>query len=137
MENCQPEIVLLTLAYAKAGRAEEGLAVQAEALEVVHRNGERLSETGLYVLKGWLLLARSGDNQAEAESCFRHAIDIARRQSAKSSELQAATSLSRLWQQQGKKDEARQMLAEIYGWFTEGFDTKNLQEAKAFLEELH
>jgi predicted ATPase len=90
----------------------------------------------LYVLKGWLLLARSGDNQAEAESCLRHAIDIARRQSAKSSELRAVMSLSVLLQRQGKKEEARPMLAEIYGWFTEGFDTKDLQEAKALLEEL-
>jgi predicted ATPase len=129
-------LALLALAYAKAGRAEEGLAVLAEAMDLVHRNGERLSEPGLYVLKGWLLLARSGDNQAEAESCFRHAIDIARRQSAKSSELRAVMGLSFLLQSQGKKEEARQMLAEIYGWFTEGFDTKNLQEAKALLEKL-
>jgi hypothetical protein len=72
----------------------------------------------------------------EAEACFLKAIDMARRQQAKSLELRAVTSLSRLWQQQGKKDEARQMLAEVYGWFTEGFDTKDLQEAKALLEEL-
>ena len=72
----------------------------------------------------------------EAEACFRQALDIARRQSAKSVELRAVMSLSRLWQQQGKKAEARQLLAEIYGWFTEGFDTKDLQEAKALLEEL-
>ena len=129
-------LALLAAAYAKAGRVEEGLAVQAEALDIVHRNGERVIEAGLYVLKGWLLLARSGDNQAEAEGCFRHAIDIARRQSAKSSELRAVMSLSVLLQRQGKKEEARQMLAEIYGWFTEGFDTKDLQEAKALLEEL-
>ncbi len=129
-------LALLALAYAKAGRAEEGLAVQAEALDLVHRNGERVSEAGLYVLKGWLLLARSGDNQAEAEGCFRHAIDIARRQSAKSSELRAVMSLSVLLQRQEKKEEARQMLAEIYGWFTEGFDTKDLQDARALLDEL-
>src|SRR5262249_47447304 len=72
----------------------------------------------------------------EAEECFLKAIDIARRQSAKSLELRAVMSLSRLWQRQGKKDEARKLLAEIYGWFTEGFDTKDLQEAKALLEEL-
>ena len=72
----------------------------------------------------------------EAEECFRRAIDIARRQSAKSLELRAVTSLSRLWQKQGKTEEARQMLAEIYGWFTEGFDTADLKEAKALLEEL-
>jgi predicted ATPase len=129
-------LALLALAYAKAGRVEEGLAVVTEALDMVHKKRQRVNEPGLYVLKGWLLLARSGDNQAEAESCFRHAIDIARRQSAKSSELRAVMSLSRLLQRQGKKEVARLLLAEIYGWFTEGFDTKDLQEAKALLEEL-
>jgi len=74
--------------------------------------------------------------QKEAEECFRKAIEIARQQQAKSLELRAVMSLSRLWQQQGKREEARQMLAEIYGWFTEGFDTTDLQEAKALLEEL-
>ena len=74
--------------------------------------------------------------QAEAEACFQKAIEIARQQQAKSLELRAATSLARLWQQQGKQREAHQMLAEIYDWFTEGFDTKDLQEAKALLEEL-
>jgi predicted ATPase len=74
--------------------------------------------------------------EAEAEACFHEAIEIARRQQAKSLELRAATSLARLWRRQGKTAEARQMLAEIYGWFTEGFDTKDLQEAKALLEEV-
>src|SRR5205823_3692624 len=72
----------------------------------------------------------------EAEACFRQAIEIARGQSAKAWELRAVMSLSRLWQQQGKKDEARQMLVEIYGWFTEGFDTADLKEAGALLQEL-
>ena len=72
----------------------------------------------------------------QAESCFQHAIEVARRQSAKSWELRAAMSLSRLWQKQGKREEARQLLAEVYGWFTEGFDTPDLKEAKALLEEL-
>ena len=74
--------------------------------------------------------------EAEAEACFLKAIEIARRQSAKSLELRAVVSLSRLWQQQGKKEDARQRLAEIYGWFTEGFDTADLKEAKALLEGL-
>ncbi|HEV8715212.1 MAG TPA: hypothetical protein VGX03_20570 [Candidatus Binatia bacterium] len=74
--------------------------------------------------------------EAEAKKCFWKAIEIARNQQAKSLELRAVVSLSRLWQSQGKKDEAWQLLAEIYGWFTEGFDTKDLQEAKALLEEL-
>ena len=81
-------------------------------------------------------LTPSTPAEAEAEACFLKAIEIARRQQAKSLELRAVTSLSRLWQQQGKKDEARQLLAEIYNWFTEGFDTKDLQEAKALLIEL-
>jgi predicted ATPase len=74
--------------------------------------------------------------QAEAEACFHNAIEVARRQQAKSLELRAAMSVSRLWQQQGKQAKARQLLAEIYGWFTEGFDTKDLQEAKVLLGEL-
>jgi predicted ATPase len=74
--------------------------------------------------------------EAEAERCFQHAIEVARKQQAKSLELRAAMSLSRLWQKQGKREEARQLLAAIYGWFTEGFDTPDLKEAKALLEEL-
>jgi predicted ATPase len=90
----------------------------------------------LYRLKGKLLLTLSAEHQAEAETCFHQAIEAARRQQAKSRELRAAMSLGRLWQQQGKRGEAHQLLAEIYGWFTEGFDTADLQEAKALLETL-
>ncbi len=82
------------------------------------------------------LLTPNPQAEVEAEGCFQKAIEIAQRQQAKSLELRAAMSLSRLWQQQGKQAEARQMLAEIYNWFTEGFDTKDVQEAKALLEEL-
>ena len=78
----------------------------------------------------------SSQAEGEAEACFLKAIEIAQRQQAKSWELRAATSLARLWQQQGKQKEAHELLAEIYGWFTEGFDTKDLQEAKALLDEL-
>ena len=81
-------------------------------------------------------MAASAEDYAEAEAYFQHAIDIARRQQAKSLELRAAMSLSRLWQQQGKREETRQLLAEIYGWFTEGFNTADLQEARALLDEL-
>jgi hypothetical protein len=111
-----------------------------------------MCEAELYRLKGQLTLQKlsvassqsSATNpqsptpnpQTEAEACFLKAIEVARKQQAKSLELRAVISLSRLWQQQGKKAEARQMLAESYGWFTEGFDTKDLQEAKALLEEL-
>ena len=87
-------------------------------------------------LRGVLLLRQPGTSQAEAEAWLQRALDVARRQEAKSLELRAAMSLSRLWQQQGKRAEARALLAPIYGWFTEGFDTADLQEAKALLEEL-
>jgi len=123
------------------GQGEEGLRALAEALAAVHKSGE-FSETELCRLKGELMLKRSGvrgresEVQGEAEECFLKAIEIARRQSAKSWELRAVMSLARLWQQQGKKKEAHEMLAEIYGWFTEGFDTKDLQDAKRLIEEL-
>jgi len=102
----------------------------------VNKTGERWPEAELHRLKGQLLLSLSADNHAEAEGCFHQALAIARRQQAKSLELRVAMSLSRLWQQQDKRAEAQQLLAEIYGWFTEGFDTPDLQEAKALLEEL-
>jgi predicted ATPase len=81
-------------------------------------------------------LARSGENQAEDEACFRQALEVARRQSAKSLELRASTSLARVWQEQGKTAEAHKLLSEVYNWFTEGFETKDLQEAKMLIEEL-
>jgi predicted ATPase len=87
-------------------------------------------------MKGELLVQLSHPDELQAESCFQKALAIARRQSAKSLELRAAMSLSRLWQRKGKTAEARQLLAEIYGWFTEGFDTADLKQAKALLEEL-
>jgi predicted ATPase len=112
------------------GQIEAGLRVAEEALAVSCRNA------GLYRLKGGLLLRRSAAHHAEAERCFHQALEIARRQGAKSQELRAAMSLSRLWQQQGKCQEAYALLAPIYGWFTEGFDTEDLQEAKALLDAL-
>ncbi|MEJ2734963.1 MAG: BTAD domain-containing putative transcriptional regulator [Anaerolineae bacterium] len=118
----------------KAGQFEEGLATLAEALAVVEETDERHWEAELHRLKGELLLAQ-GD-EAQAEASLLQAIEVARRQSARSWELRATTNLARLWQRQGKRDEARQILAEIYGWFTEGFDTPDLQEAQALLEEL-
>jgi predicted ATPase len=127
---------LLAEAYAKEGQPKEGLAQIAEAMGVVNKTGQRVFESALHQIKGNLLLALSENNQAEGETSFHQAIDVARHQSAKSLELRAATSLARLWQKQGKKEEARQLLAEIYGWFTEGFDTRDLKEAKALLDEL-
>ena len=128
-------LALLAEAYGEVGQPEEGLTVLVEALAVVDNTGERNWEAELHRQKGQLLLALSEENQAEAEACFCKAVDIARRQSAKSFELRAVMSLSRLWQQ-GKQEEAHQLLSEIYGWFSEGFDTADLREAKVLLEEL-
>jgi len=124
----------LAEAQAKAGQPEEGLANLAEALALVEETDERHWEAEIHRLKGELLLMQGDD--AEAEASFHRAIEVARRQSARSWELRATTSLARLWQEQGRTDEARQMLAEVYGWFTEGFDTPDLKEAQALLEEL-
>jgi len=129
-------LVLLAEVHAKVGQPEAGLTVLAEGLAVLNKTGERISEAELYRLKGDLLLDLSEENQTEVEASFRRAIDIARRLSAKSLELRAVMSLSRLWQKQGKQEEARPMLAEIYGWFTEGFDTADLKEAKELLQEV-
>lgn len=155
----------LAAAYARAGRVAEGLAVLAEALAFVGKTGARVGEAGLYRLKGELTLQSSLQSLAssvkksgkstvnsgklqvpntqpptpptqEAEACFFKALEVSRLQQAKSLELRATTSLARLWQRQGKQYEARKMLADIYHWFTEGFETKDLQEAKALLEEL-
>ena len=115
---------------------EEGLTLLTEALAVTNDTGERRWEAELHRLKGELLLAGSAEHATEAETCFHQALDVARRQQAKSWELRAAVSLARLWQQQGKRTEARVLLAPIYGWFTEGFDTADLREARALLEAL-
>ena len=108
----------------------------SEAVAAAHNFGEHWYEAERHRLKGDLLLALSADHQAEAEACLHQALAIARRQQAKSWELRAAMSLSRLWQQQGKRTEAHQLLGEIHAWFTEGFDTADLQEAAALLEAL-
>jgi predicted ATPase len=162
-EFWRPHILaLLAEAYAKVGQAEDGLNMLTEALEVADKTGERSYEAELYRLKGTLTLqskaslehvqdtSKTGQNksavanprpltpnpQGEAAACFLKAIEIARTQSAKSWELRATVSLARLWPQRGKKKQAHERLAEIYNWFTEGFDTADLQEAKALLEEL-
>jgi predicted ATPase len=127
---------LLTEAHAAAGQAEVGLGVLAEALALVDDTGERYWEAEIYRLKGALLLQQATSDVPQAEACFQQALAVARRQQAKSWELRVAMSLARLWQQQGKRAEARELLAPIYGWFTEGFDTADLKEAKALLEEV-
>ncbi len=127
---------LLADSYRKNGRPEEGLTTVATALRETERGGERTAETELYRVKGELLLMRDPPDGAEVERCFRTAIDMAHRQKARFFELRATTSLARLFKRQGKPDEARAMLSEIYGWFTEGFDTADLKDAKALLDEL-
>jgi predicted ATPase len=129
-------LALLAEAYGTMGEPEAGLAVLAEALTHSDTTGERWCEPELYRLKGELLLQQNSDHRAEAETCFHDALDIARSQQAKSFELRAATSLTRLWQSQGKREEAQQVLGDIYGWFTEGFDTADLQDAKTLLDAL-
>jgi predicted ATPase len=129
-------LALLAEAYGTMGQPEAGLTVLTEALTHVDKTGERWYEPELYRLKGELLLQQNSDNQTEAESCFHHALEIARTQQAKSFELRTATSLARLWQIQGKRQEAHDLLAPVYHWFTEGFDTADLKDAKALLEEL-
>jgi predicted ATPase len=157
-------LALLAEAYREVGQAEEGLTLLTEALAVVDKTGERMWEAELYRLKGALTLqsktslgqvsgkSRASQNksedtstqhptssthaEAEAEACFFKAIDIARKRQAKSLELRAAISLARLWHQQGKKAEARALLVPVYHWFTEGFDTADLQDAKVLLDEL-
>ena len=141
------------------GQAEEGMKALAEALAIVDKTGERFYEAELYRLKGELTLQQeargwrletspsspqasslkpqvSSGVEQEAEGYFHKAIEVARRRQAKSWELRAVMSLARLWQQQDRQREAHERLAEIYSWFTEGFDTKDLQEAKALLDEL-
>jgi predicted ATPase len=129
-------LALLAEGYGKTGQAEAGLHVLAEALAVIEAIEERYYEAELYRLQGELLLECAAEQYTEAETCFRHALAVARRQQAKSWELRAAMSLSRLWQQQGKQAAAHKLLAPIYSWFTEGFETADLQEAKALLQGL-
>jgi predicted ATPase len=149
----------LAAAYGKIGRPDEGLTAIAEALAALQHTGERFHEAELYRLKGELVLQSGGrssdaghricpnsgatdprpltpDPQAEAEACFLKAIEIARRQGAKSWELRATTSLSRLWQQQRRMVDAYQRLREISAWFTEGFDTPDIKEASNLLDQL-
>jgi predicted ATPase len=138
--------------YGKVGQVEAGLSLMNEVLAFVDKTGVRVNEAELYRLKGELVLQSRGQGlkskvenrlessvqslESEAEECFLKAIEVARRQQAKSLELRAVMSLARLRQQQDKQKEAHNLLSEIYGWFTEGFDTKDLQEAQALLAEL-
>ena len=129
-------LALLAEAHATAGQPAEALGLVTEALGWSQRTGEHWFEAEQHRLKGELLRLRSDGHEAEAEECLRQALDVARAQRATSWELRAAVSLARLWRDQGRRDEARALLAPVYGWFTEGFDTPDLKEAKALLDEL-
>jgi len=129
-------LALLAEVHGTMGKPEAGLAVLTEALALVDTTGERWYKAELHRLRGVLLLQQSLDNQADAESSFHHALEIARAQQAKSFELRTTTSLAKLWKQQGKRQEAHDLLAPVYGWFTEGFDTADLKDAKALLDKL-
>jgi predicted ATPase len=121
---------------AHLGHPDDGLQALAEAHTLVEQQEERWWEAEVHRLRGVLLLRQTGRPPAEAEAWLQRALDVARRQEAKSLELRAAISLARLWQQQGKRQEAYDLLAPVYHWFTEGFDTADLKDAKALLEEL-
>jgi predicted ATPase len=129
-------LALLAEAYGQAGQPEAGLTCLAEAATRVEATEERWWEAEVHRLQGELLLRLPRPDLPQATACFHQALDVARRQQARALELRAALSLSRLWQQQGKRVEARVLLTPLYGWFTEGFDTADLQDAKAVLEEL-
>jgi predicted ATPase len=131
-----PVLAQLAEAYWRAGQTAAGLQALTEALAVMDTTSECWWAAETYRLEGELLLQQDILDVSGAEACFQNALDIARQQHAKSWELRAATSLARLWQGQDKRAEAHALLAPIYGWFTEGFDTADLQEAKALLDAL-
>jgi tetratricopeptide (TPR) repeat protein len=130
------DLCFLASGLGKVGRPREGLRLAEDGLTSVAKTGERIYSPSLHHVKGELLLAQNPSDGAKAEQCFRTAIEIARRQTARIAELRATTSLARLLAKQGHRDEARTMLAGIYGWFTEGFDTLDLKDAKALLDDL-
>lgn len=129
-------VALLCEAHRTEGQIEEGLTAICSHLTHVNKTGERFYESELHRIQGELLLLQAASDKDQAESYFWEAIKLARSQSAKSLELRAAMSLSRLWQQQRRIADARQLMTDIYGWFTEGFDTADLKAAKTILEEL-
>ncbi|MGH9201748.1 MAG: hypothetical protein ACRD2A_11000, partial [Vicinamibacterales bacterium] len=129
-------LALLAEMHGKTGAVEEGLQALRQALAHMQETDERYYEAEVLRLNGDLLLQRDQSDVSSAEGCFRQAIEVARRQSARSWELRAATSLARLWATQNKIVEARDLLAAVYGWFSEGFDTPDLRDAKRLLDEL-
>jgi predicted ATPase len=129
-------LVALAETFGKNGRAQEGLELVTKGLATAGQTGLRIAAAELHRLKGELALLKDSGSDAEVEVCFRTAIEIARRQAARLFELRATTSLERLLATRAKRDEARAMLTEIYGWFTEGFEFADLKDAKALLDDL-
>jgi pentatricopeptide repeat protein len=132
----QYTIALLAQGYARMGRTEEALAMLNEALAHIERTGETVEQAEMLRLKGELLLMRDSAAAAEAEICFRAALEVARAQEARWWELRATVTLARLLRDTNRLDEARTTLVEIYNWFTEGFDLPDLKEARALLDQL-
>jgi predicted ATPase len=132
--NVPEALMMLAGAYAQLGRSIEGLDCLTEATQIIRTTDARCVEAESYRLRGDLLNG-TGD-RAAAEQNYRLALAVAERQNAKTFELRAATSLARLWREQGKRAKACNLLAPIYGWFTEGFDTPVVQDAKALLDQL-
>jgi predicted ATPase len=134
--ECSHWLALLAEAYRDTGQPGEGLRLVAEALDQVAQTGIVYYEPELHRLEGELRLRHDQTDAQKAEACFHLALEVARGQRAKSWELRAATNLARLWVERGRRAEARELLAPVYGWFTEGFDTADLKEAKALLDIL-
>ena len=127
----------LARAHGELGQVEEAKRCAEEATAVMNVTNERWYEAEIHRTAGEIALLLPDSDLAKAEANFKHALSIARQQQSKSWELRAAMSMARLWREQGKRNEARQLLAPVYGWFTEGFDTRDLKEAKALLDELN
>jgi predicted ATPase len=126
----------LALAYAQFGKSDEAWRCISEALTLIERSDQRITEAEVHRVAGEIMLTSGLPDEKKAEEHFAYALAVARQQQAKSWELRAAMSLARLWRAQGKVQQGHELLAQIYGWFTESFDTRDLKEAKALLEEL-
>jgi predicted ATPase len=135
---CVPShLSYLGRAYAELGQFDDARRYVGEAITAVETSNERWFEADIHRVAGEIALMSPGPDAAKAEACFERALAVARAQQAKSWELRAAMSIARLWRSQGKSQQARELLAPVYSWFTEGFDTRDLKEAKALLDELH
>src|SRR5262249_53474949 len=127
----------LALAYADLGKFDDAWRALGEAMSIIETSKEEWCEAEINRVAGEIVLKSLSGDTAKAHACFERALAVARAQQAKSGDLRAATGLARLWRDQGKVQQARELLAPVYGWFTEGFETLDLKEAKALLDELH